>query len=507
MLEPITTGAWTRDDAAHLLNRAGFGARPERLGEWHELGRAVAVEKLLDGGEAPALAARPAWFSFEAHRDEMIQRRDERMAVMAMATGEVDQKARMKFLKAMGQDRQRMAEAAGWWSDRMAQTQAPLVEKMTLFWHGHFATSVDKVKDPYLMLQQNELFRSQALGNIKTLAKAVSKDPAMMVYLDMDESLKTKPNENFAREVMELFTLGEGHYTEADIKQAARAFTGYKINRLLGRFFFHQPSWDDGEKEFFGKTGAFTGDDIIDRIFSKPQCAKFLAQKIWTFFVAENPAPPLVEALAAKLREGNYELKPFLRMILLSAEFYAPEARRTQIKSPVQFLVGSRHVLKIKDLPAPLELGILQRLGQSLFRPPNVAGWDGGRSWINTNTLLARYNIAGFLIKGPSSDYRPPLFARRPAQAPKNDRSARAAEFLGRSVGVDLAALVPPDLRADRASVVRSLALRLFQADLDPKDLKTFDDFVARQPNGPLGDAALRDLLHLMMSTPLYQLC
>jgi uncharacterized protein (DUF1800 family) len=507
MLEPITTPDWTLDDTAHLLNRAGFGARPEQLGEWHALGRAGAVEKLLAGGEPAALAARPEWFKLEAHRDEMIQRRDERMAVMAMATGEADQKARMRFLKAMGQDRQRMAEAAGWWSARMTHTGAPLVEKMTLFWHGHFATSVEKVKDPFLMLQQNELFREQALGNLKTLAKAVSRDPAMMVYLDMDESLKTKPNENFAREVMELFTLGEGHYTEADIKQAARAFTGYKVNRLLGRFFFHAPSWDDGEKEFFGEKGAFNGDDIIDRIFAKPQCAKYLAQKIWTFFVAENPPSPLVEALAATLRDGHYELKPFLRTILLSAEFYAPANRRTQIKSPVQFLVGSRHALGLEHLPPPLELGILQQLGQSLFRPPNVAGWDGGRAWINTNTLLARYNIAGFLIKGPSSGYRPPMLARRPAQAPKNDRPARMAERLGRDVAVDFATLVPAAARTDKAAVVRSLARRLFQADLDPKDLKTFDEFVARQPEGALSEAALADLLHLMMSTPLYQLC
>jgi uncharacterized protein (DUF1800 family) len=357
------------------------------------------------------------------------------------------------------------------------------------------------------MLQQNELFRDQALGNLKSLTKAVSRDPAMMIYLDTDESLKTKPNENFAREIMELFTLGEGHYTEADIKEAARAFTGYKVNRLLGKFFFHEPSWDEGEKRFFGESGAFTGDDIIDRIFARPQCAKFLARKLWVFFVSEEAPEPLVEALASRLRECDFELKPFLRTVFLSEEFYRPEVRRTQIKSPVQFLVGARHALDLDRLPAGVQLGILQQLGQTLFRPPNVAGWEGGRAWINTNTLLARYNIAGFLVKGSASGFRPPGLARRPDQAPKNNRAARAAERAARDATADVAALVPAGDREDRPALVRSLARRLFQAELDPKDLRTFDEFVARQPSGPLTDAAVADLLHLMMSTPMFQLC
>jgi uncharacterized protein (DUF1800 family) len=306
---------------------------------------------------------------------------------------------------------------------------------------------------------------------------------------------------------MELFTLGEGNYTEADIKEAARAFTGYKVNRLLGKFFFHEPSWDDGEKRFLGEAGAFAGDDIIDRIFAQPQCAKFLARKLWVFFVSDDVPEPLIEALASAMRDGGFELKPFLRTVFLSEEFYRPEVRRAQIKSPVQFLVGSRHALGLDRLPPGIQLGILQQLGQTLFRPPNVAGWDGGRTWINTNTLLARYNIAGFLVKGPASGFRPPTLARRPDQAPKNARAARLADRLARNGTADMAALVPPAERADRAALVRSLSRRLFQTELDPNDLKTFDEFVASQPDGPLGDAAVADLLHLMMSTPQYQLC
>lgn len=508
MLDPAPTPDWSLEDTAHLLNRAGFGASPAALRDWHALGRTAAVAKLVDPPTDRQPEARPNWYSHEKYRDLAISVRDQRMALMADAGTPAQQQERQRQLRKALQDRQQAAEAAGWWLDRMFTTPSPLVEKMTLFWHGHFATSIEKVKDPYLMLQQNELFRTHALGNMRDLTKAVARDPAMMIYLDTDQSLQTKPNENFAREVMELFTLGEGHYTEQDIKEAARAFTGLKINRLLGRSFFHEPSWDSAKKEFLGETGAFRSDDIIDIIYRKPQCARFLAEKVCAFFVSDTPSESLVAAVAEELRRHEFAVAPVLRTLFLSAEFYSPLHRRTQIKSPVQFLVQSRHALGLGSLPRPIQLGILQQLGQIVFRPPNVAGWDGGRAWINTNTLLARYNVAGFLVKGPESGYRPPLPMGRNAAA-KDNRAARdrLARRIAQKSVVDLAALAPEDLRRDRAALLTALSDRLFQCDLATADRKPFEEYLAQQADGALSGDAVASLLHLMMSTPHFQLC
>lgn len=505
MLHPLST-PWLPEDAAHLLNRAGFGATPERLAAWHALGREAAVEKLLAGAESPALAPRPEWFSAEEYRREAIDYRDQQLAFQA-AGQQGGPEAREARRVHQRRGRRRTLEAAGWWIDRMARTEAPLVEKMTLFWHGHFATSDEKVRDPYLMLQQNELFRREALGSVVALAKAVSRDPAMMIYLDTDRSLRTKPNENFAREIMELFTLGEGHYTEKDIKEAARAFTGCRINRLLGRFFFHEASWDSEEKELFGQRGRFNGDDVIDLIFQKPQCAAFLAGKLWEFFVSENPTPGQIETVASMLRASHYEIAPVLRELFLSEAFYAPENRRSLIKSPVQFLVQARHVLELEELPPGLQLGALQQLGQSLFRPPNVAGWEGGRAWINTNTLLARYNIGGYLAKGPASGYKPAYAFGKPQEGKDRPLRDRRDRTLSRQAMAHAASLAPPDSRHNPAEVVRLLARRLYGTELTDAERRPFVDFLAKQETQPVTDEALANVLHLMMSTPQFQLC
>jgi uncharacterized protein (DUF1800 family) len=508
MLAPITAADWSPEDTAHLLNRAGFGASPSTVRQWHALGRADAVDRLLAAPAPEAPAARPAWFSPHQYKELAIAVRDERMQLMAENPPAAQEQARKRQLRKVLQDRQQAAEAAGWWMDRFFSSPAPLVEKMTLFWHGHFATSIEKVKDPYLMLQQNELFRTHALGNIRDLTKAVARDPAMMMYLDTDQSVQTKPNENFAREVMELFTLGEGHYTEQDVKEGARAFTGLKINRLLGRSFFHEPSWDPGVKEFLGESGRLQSDDVIDIIFRKPECARFLAGKVCAFFISDTPSADLVAAVAEELRRHDHAVAPVLRTIFLSAEFYAPTHRRAQIKSPVQFVVQARHALGLESLPRPLQLGILQQLGQMLFRPPNVAGWDGGRAWINTNTLLTRYNVAGFLVKGPASGYRPPLGpGRKPAQKENRAARDRLARTLARRAVANLAGVATPELRRDHAALLAALSERLFQTPLNDADRRPFEEYLRRQDEDNVTDTTLASLLHLMMSTPHYQLC
>ena len=507
MLQPAPAD-WSLEDAAHLINRAGFGANPASLRAWHALGRSGAVEKLLAPADPSALASRPAWFSRESYKERAIAMRDERMEIMASNAPEAQQKARQRQLRKVLQDRQQGTEAVGWWLDRMFSSPSPLTEKMTLFWHGHFATSIEKVKDPYMMMQQNELFRSQALGNIRDLTKAVCRDPAMMVYLDTDQSVRTKPNENFAREIMELFTLGEGNYSEADVKEAARAFTGLKINRLLAVSFFHEPSWDSETKSFLGQSGRYRSDDIVDIIFRQEACPRFLSRKLCAFFVSDAPPDSLVEAVADALRRHDFAVAPVLRSLFLSSAFYDASHRRSQIKSPVQFLVQTRHALGIDSLPRPLQLGILQQLGQTLFRPPNVAGWDGGRAWITTNTLLTRYNVAGYLVKGPASGYRPPMGqGRKPAGQDNRGARERLARALARNATAPINTLVPAEARLDCAALLTSLCDRLFQSQLSAEERRPFEEYLEAQGGGPLDDKAIANLLHLMMSTPQFQLC
>src|SRR5205814_6579142 len=197
-----------------------------------------------------------------------------------------------------------------WWLERMLTSPAPLLEKMTLFWHGHFATSVQKVKDGYWMWLQNDTLRRNALGNFGTLVKAISRDPAMMIYLDLQQSRKEHPNENWARELMELFTVGIGNYSETDIRESARAFTGYRVDMTNQQFRFAPKQHDDGPKTFIGKTGAWNGDDIIDALMKQPACAQFLARKLWRFFAEDEPSAKIVDALAARIREHNFEMRP-----------------------------------------------------------------------------------------------------------------------------------------------------------------------------------------------------
>lgn len=508
MLEPAPADDWSIEDAAHLLNRAGFGGPPDTLREWHSLGRTAAVARLLKGPEAAGAPALPRWFDPDAYRTRITTQLEERRKLQASGEAEAREEARQLQRRRAMKDRQQATEAAGWWLDRLFTTPAPLVEKMTLFWHGHFATSIAKVKDPYLMLQQNELFRRHALGNVRALTREVVRDPAMMIYLDTHRSTRRHPNENFARELMELFTLGEGRYSEDDVMAAARAFTGLRINRPLGRAFFHRPSWDPGTKEFLGRSGRFQADDIVDILFAEEACAPFLARKIAAFFISDAPSDALVNAIAAEFRRHDFEVAPVLHTVFRSTEFYRPEYRRSRIKSPVQFVVQSRHALELDSLPRALQLGILQLLGQSLFQPPNVAGWDGGRAWITTHTLLARYNIAGYLVKGPASGFRPPLVHHRKAPAANNrDGRERLARQLARRAVADVAALAPPALRQDRHSLLAALELRLFQETLDETARRPFLEYLEQQGDGPPGPETVASLLHLMMSSPRYQLC
>jgi uncharacterized protein (DUF1800 family) len=270
---------------------------------------------------------------------------------------------------------------------------------MTLFWHNHFVSSVQKVKSAKLMLDQNRLLRKHALGNFGELLHAVGKDPAMVVYLDSATSRRGSPNENFAREVMELFTLGEGNYSEQDIKEAARAFTGWSIEPATGAFRWRPMIHDDGEKTVLGVSGRLDGDAVLDILLAQPQTAEHLTRKLWREFVSPTPDEPEVRRIAARFRAAGYDLRVALRELLGSRAFWAGENRQALIKSPVDFVIGSFNSLGMEPPDAAALAGLLRQLGQDLFAPPNVKGWPGGENWINSSTLLTRKQMAERLLR------------------------------------------------------------------------------------------------------------
>lgn len=478
MLAPLPASKWSPKTAAHLLNRAGFGGTPEEVRDLYKLGPSDAVQRLLNAGEPPNAFPKPADFT---PLDLVARRREMR----SLSKEERQKRNEMQ----RREQRSQLVALTGWWLNRMLHTSDPLREKITLFWHGHFATSAQKVREPYMMWLQNETLRKHALGNFGDMTRDISRDPAMMVWLDTVRSKRMHPNENFGRELLELFTLGIGNYSEDDIMAAARAFTGYRLNRRSREFRFVAEMHDNLPKTFLGATRNFSGDDIIDRILRQPACAVFLARKLWEFFAYENPAPGLVNRLAAVFRAGNYEIAPLMAAILRSEEFYSSSAIRTQIKSPVQWTIQAAKQLQLKLPGTRLLIGALQQMGQVPFMPPSVKGWDGGRAWITTSTLLYRYNLASYAVgTGPM-----------PERGGRMNRKARRKPLLN----VD--ELIPPNQRQDPGNLVGALTFRLFQDPLTPNETDRFERFVREESTEP-DDATVRELLHLMMSTPQYQL-
>jgi len=291
-------------------------------------------------------------------------------------------------------------ELRAWWLREMLATESPLTERMTLFWHGHFATSQQKVRSNQLMYRQNVLLRREALGNFGTLLHAIARDPAMLVYLDNAGSRRGAPNENFAREVMELFTLGEGRYGEADVKEAARAFTGWSLERGTGEFTYRRIWHDYGEKTVLGRKGRFDGDDILDVLLERPETARFIAAKLWREFISPQPDAAEVERWAQVFREARYEVKPLLRAIFLSKAFWAEENRSALVKSPVDLAVGTMRASGMNPFDLRPAVFACASLGQNLFAPPNVKGWPGGNAWIDSATLLARKQWLERIFRG-----------------------------------------------------------------------------------------------------------
>jgi len=361
------------DDARHLLNRTSFAANPEEINAFARLTREQAVDRLLAGGRNPPVTPPPSWTGepFQSPRRFQAMSAEERK----LARAELFQRA---------------FELQSWWLSEMLSTPSPLTEKMTLFWHNHFVSSQQKVRSPQLMYQQNVLLRRHALGNFRQMLHAVARDPAMVIYLDSASNRKGSPNENFARELMELFTLGEGNYGESDVKEAARAFTGWSINPATGEFLFRSAVHDDGMKTVLGRTGDFQGDGVLDILLEQPQTAEFIVGKLWRELVARDPDPAEVKRIARVFRDSGYEIGTALRAILDSDAFYSSQNRAGLIKSPIELVVGTLRQFKFKTGEVMPFVLAANQLGQALFAPPNVKGWPGGETWINSTTLLAR---------------------------------------------------------------------------------------------------------------------
>ena len=491
MLKELSANRWDYDTAAHLLNRAGFGGPPAAIEALAGLSPDNALSTLLDYERIPDATLAPDW----AHPDSEGVRR-----LREEARNATQDERRKLYREEMRVQFQRLMELRGWWLNRMAKGPRPFQEKMVLFWHGHFATSFVKVRNAYYMWRQNELFRRLATGNWQEMLSFVGKDPAMLIWLDQAQSQKAHPNENYARENMELFSLGEGNYTEHDVTESARALTGWSLDRMEQKYVYRPFFHDNGIKTILGRTGDLDGDDVIAQIVAQPQAAKFITAKIWNYFAGQMPDEKLNDAMTSVLRANGNNFKPFLRVMFASEEFYGDNIVRNEVKSPVQWLIGSVRMLEC-DLPPTLaSWGMLRQLGQDLFAPPNVKGWDGGFAWINTNTLLARDNDSDTLVRGAI----PPLAAAD--FAGKNGAGGQKAERMLQRMrigGVDLEKILTPQERANKDLLATSIERRLLQTELKGEQKKALLDFLDSKEN--LTDPDILTAIRLVMCAPEYQ--
>ncbi len=368
---PTAANPWTPAKAGHLFRRAGFGTTAAEVAEATAAGPHATVDKLLAGGaDAEGFAATSDYLAGEK-------------ALPKGASG---------------------GRLAAWWVARMLHSPHPLREKLTLFWHNHFATSLTKVRDAWLMLGQYRLLNQHALGDFRELLAAMSTDPAMMVWLDTAQSVRGKPNENYARELMELFSLGVGNYTETDVREAARAFTGYELRD--GKATLNPKKHDSTAKKVLGRTGDFAADDVVNICLGQPACPRFVARKLYRFLVSDaaDPAPALTDPLADQYRKSGFDTAKLVETILRSDHFFGPAAYRRKVKSPVEYALGI--VRGLGGSPGALPLAeALEPLGQALFAPPSVKGWDGGPAWLNGQTLLFRQNLALSLVSGDDARF------------------------------------------------------------------------------------------------------
>jgi uncharacterized protein (DUF1800 family) len=576
-LAPISAQDWNAERAAHLLERAGFGGTPEEIQRFAAMSPDAAMQELVDfqgidnshlapfdesgvfdPGVDPFPESRPATTT-------MAKQQGEALGVKVKPKGNRKmQPVVNKFFYWLRASRLETDRLGYWWANRMLTSHRPLEEKMALFWHGHFANNEEKVRDYRKMQRQLSLFQAKGTGNFRELLIGAAQDPAMLAFLDAGVNVKGAPNENFAREIMELFTMGVGNYTEKDIREAARAFTGWNYEGV--EFKKIDAKHDDGVKNVLGKSGNFDGVQVIDIILQQPVTAEFVAGKIYRYLVRQELSDGTKKQLAGVLRANKYELAPLLKTIFLSKDFYSAPSMATRIKSPVELAVSTYKKLGLKEVPGVPDFNdATEALGQRLFRPPTVAGWAQGRSWITPGLLLERGNFTRDLLF-PNINFLPPdrypddetirivsakidqgldiTTATKPegkgmgggseatmsmanAMADRDeDFNTRYASFRGwqmatekvkpivrRTAQLDLTGMVKAQKLATTTQVVDYMLARFLRTPADSADRKRFVEFL----NSELGtekvseaetylEEPLRLLLHLIMSLPEYQL-
>ncbi len=406
VLSPISRESFGYTQARHLLWRAGFGGTPDQIQLLVEWGPERSVEHLVELTDTPRQPVEEGRFSRSIIGSPDAETRARYRRARQTNDEEALARLRLERQRRQAQDRKQIREMQWWWLTRLIETPRPLEEKMTLFWHGHFATSYRTIEDSYHMFVQNQLYRSNALGNYGVLMHQIIRDPAMIAYLDNNDSRKGKPNENLAREIMELFSLGVGNYTENDIKEGARALTGYTFED--DRFVFKQQNHDGGAKRILGRGGNMDGDDFVDTILAQQACSNYMCQKLYRFFAADLPdsgkpdreTATVLREMASLFRRANYEVAPVLTKLFLSEHFYSDRVVNQRIKSPVELIVGAIRSLHTPARDLSVLLDAMSLMGQNILFPPSVAGWDGERSWINTSTMFVRQNIMTYLLTG-----------------------------------------------------------------------------------------------------------
>jgi uncharacterized protein (DUF1800 family) len=504
MLSPLPATKWDYDCAAHLYNRAGFGGTPAEIEALFRLGLDGAVSYFVDYEKIPETGDRPDWAKPDPARNERIRDLQQmvRQAMSSDLTEDQKQEEAEKRRKAV-QEAQRdqtrdLQQMRAEWLERMAKGPRPLQEKLTLFWHGHFATSAIKVRDAYYMWRQIDTFRRLGAGDWLTLLEAVATDPAMLIWLDQAQSRREHPNENFARECMELFTLGEGHYTEKDVTEAARSMTGWSLDRIQEAYYYRAAMHDTGVKTVLGQTGHFNGREVLAIIVTQPQAARFISGKLWKFFASDDGRPALLDALAEVFRSNDNNFKPLLRAMFRSEEFYADSVVGAQVKSPVQWLVGAVRLLESPMPPPIVSSEMIKTLGQDLLLPPNVKGWDGGLSWITTNTLLARYNQAAVLVQGQGN------LSAQGGNRPGQKMAAQFANAAARRMApVDVDSIVSENDRSDAETLIAALGKRFMPGQLTDKHRQILRDYL--ESRSEFQDTDIRHAIRLLMCTPEYQ--
>jgi uncharacterized protein (DUF1800 family) len=469
----------------HLLWRAGFGPLSEEIPQLDNASPSSYVKALLKGSSKS-----PAYLDVADSAVKGLVMGVDEIGKMQKA---LDQEARKKLRQ---QSREDLKSLNLTWIGEMVNSEAQLREKMSLFWHGHFAS-----RNINILYQQQllDVIRRNALGNFGDLLRGVSKSAAMINFLNNNQNRKGHPNENFAREVMELFTMGRGNYSENDIKEAARAFTGWGAN-IPGEFVFRQNQHDDGKKTLLGKTGNFDGDDVLSILLEHKQTASYISRKIYRFFVNDTVDEAKVEWLASRFYQSNYNIQSLMNDIFSSDWFYEAKNIGSRIKSPIELIVGIQRTLPMEIENAEVLLLLQRLLGQILFYPPNVAGWPGGKNWIDSSSLMLRLRIPQMIDA-----------ADELTMAPKDDDDQMMGmkdKQPAKKFGQPIKAVVKWDAytknfnKVSNENLVPVIAQALLQnyGNINEPTIRKYMDSSNRE-------AAVKTATIQLMSTPEYQMC